>query len=149
MMVLIAAVFAATTTSAAAPKVKIGGEIGAKFPTEDYQRLVEAQERGDTQAVEAASRQLENRIKGCAGDISSKYVNPPKTTDFGVLFLPTEGLFAEVVRRPGLIEMIHTRTGWSSPGRRPSGPSSTACGWASARWRSNNVPARCGACSRR
>ncbi len=83
--------------------------IDAKFPTEDYQRLIEAQERGDAEGVDAAARQLENRIKACAGDISTKYVNPPKTTEFGVLFLPTEGLFAEVVRRPGLIETIqHT-----------------------------------------
>ena len=53
-----------------------------------------------------AGKQLENRIKGCAGDICDKYLNPPKTTDFGILFLPTEGLFAEVVRRPGLSELL-------------------------------------------
>ena len=80
--------------------------IDAKFPTEDYQRLVEAQEKGDAEAAEAASKQLEVRIKGCAVDICSKYLTPPKTTDFGILFLPTEGLFAEVVRRPGLAEAI-------------------------------------------
>ncbi|MHB8954864.1 MAG: DNA recombination protein RmuC [Pirellulaceae bacterium] len=83
--------------------------IDAKFPTEDYQRLVEAQEQGDSEAMEAASKQLENRIKGCAGDICGKYVNPPKTTDFGVLFLPTEGLFAEVIRRPGLVDMVQRK----------------------------------------
>ena len=80
--------------------------IDAKFPTEDYQRLVEAQEQGDVAAMETASKQLEARIKGCANDICSKYLSPPKTTDFGILFLPTEGLFAEVVRRPGLAEAI-------------------------------------------
>lgn len=80
--------------------------IDAKFPMEDYQRLVEAQEQGDTEAVEAASKQLEARIKGCAADICGKYLNPPKTTDFGILFLPTEGLFAEVIRRPGLADVL-------------------------------------------
>jgi DNA recombination protein RmuC len=80
--------------------------IDAKFPVEDYQRLVEAQEAGDAEAMETASKQLEVRIKGCANDICSKYLSPPKTTDFGILFLPTEGLFAEVVRRPGLAEAI-------------------------------------------
>ena len=80
--------------------------IDAKFPVEDYQRLMEAQEQGDADAMEAASKQLEVRIKGCAEDICTKYLSPPKTTDFGILFLPTEGLFAEVVRRPGLAEAI-------------------------------------------
>ena len=80
--------------------------IDAKFPVEDYQRLVDAQEQGDAAAMETASKQLEVRIKGCALDICSKYLSPPKTTDFGILFLPTEGLFAEVVRRPGLAEAI-------------------------------------------
>jgi DNA recombination protein RmuC len=80
--------------------------IDAKFPIEDYQRLQDAQEKGDAELAEAAGKQLEIRIKGCAGDICDKYLNPPKTTDFGILFLPTEGLFAEVVRRPGLAELI-------------------------------------------
>jgi len=80
--------------------------IDAKFPVEDYQRLVEAQERSETEGAENAARQLENRIKQCAGDICKKYLSPPKTTDFGILFLPTEGLFAEVVRRPGLGESV-------------------------------------------
>ncbi|WP_428941020.1 DNA recombination protein RmuC [Fontivita pretiosa] len=80
--------------------------IDAKFPMEDYQRLVDAQERGDTEAIEQAGRQLEERIKSCAWDICEKYLNPPKTTDFGILFLPTEGLFAEVVRRLGLVEYV-------------------------------------------
>ena len=80
--------------------------IDAKFPIEDYQRLVEAQEQGDAEAAEAAGKHLENRIKACAEDICEKYLNPPKTTDFGILFLPTEGLFAEVMRRTGLSEMM-------------------------------------------
>ena len=80
--------------------------IDAKFPVEDYQRLVEAQERADVEGVEAAGKQLENRVKACAWDICGKYLNPPKTTDFGILFLPTEGLFAEVIRRTGLTDAI-------------------------------------------
>jgi DNA recombination protein RmuC len=80
--------------------------IDAKFPVEDYQRLIESQERADVEGVEAAGKQLENRVKACAWDICRKYLNPPKTTDFGILFLPIEGLFAEVIRRTGLIETI-------------------------------------------
>ncbi len=80
--------------------------IDAKFPMEDYHRLMEAQERVDVSAVEAAGKQLENRVKACACEISAKYLNPPKTTDFGVLFLPVEGLYAEVIRRTGLTEVI-------------------------------------------
>ncbi|ABK97652.1 DNA recombination protein RmuC [Pelobacter propionicus] len=80
--------------------------IDAKFPVEDYQRLVEAQERGDLDGVEAAGKLLEMRVKACAGDICSKYLNPPRTTDFAILFLPVEGLFAEVIRRTGLTEFI-------------------------------------------
>jgi len=80
--------------------------IDAKFPIEDYQRLTDAQERGDIQASEAAGKQLDIRIKQCASTICSKYLNPPKTTDFAVLFLPTEGLFAEVIRRDGLAQFV-------------------------------------------
>jgi DNA recombination protein RmuC len=80
--------------------------IDAKFPIEDYQRLLEAQERGDVEALEIAGKQLETRVKACAKDIRDKYVSPPHTTDFGILFLPIEGLFAEVIRRPGLSESI-------------------------------------------
>ncbi len=80
--------------------------IDAKFPTEDYQRLVEAAEKGDGPGVEAAGKALEQRIRGCARDIRDKYVHPPQTTDFGLLFLPTEGLYAEVVRRPGFTEAL-------------------------------------------
>ncbi|HOC17103.1 MAG TPA: DNA recombination protein RmuC [Vicinamibacterales bacterium] len=80
--------------------------IDAKFPQEDYQRLIDAAERGDAEAVEGAARQLENRVKVCAREIHDKYLDPPNTTDFGILFLPTEGLYAEVLRRPGLAEIL-------------------------------------------
>ena len=80
--------------------------IDAKFPVEDYQRLIEAQEKADAEGAEVAGKQLENRVKACAGEICEKYLNPPKTTDFGILFLPIEGLFAEVIRRTGLTEVI-------------------------------------------
>jgi DNA recombination protein RmuC len=77
--------------------------IDAKFPKEDYERLVDASERGDPAAVEAASRDLETRVKAMAKDIRDKYLDPPHTTDFGILYLSTEGLYAEVLRRPGLV----------------------------------------------
>lgn len=80
--------------------------IDAKFPQEEYQRLVDAQERGDSQAADAASAALEGSVKNEARKISTKYLNPPFTTDFAILFLPTEGLFAEVLRRPGLCDAI-------------------------------------------
>jgi len=80
--------------------------IDAKFPIEDYQRLVEAQDIADIEGVAIAGKQLEKRVKECAGDICGKYINPPKTTDFGILFLPIEGLFAEVIRRTGLTDTI-------------------------------------------
>ena len=80
--------------------------IDSKFPTEDYVRLVDAVERGDTAASEEASRALESRIKSCARDIQGKYINPPHTTDFAILFVPTEGLYAELSRRIALIEQL-------------------------------------------
>ncbi len=80
--------------------------IDAKFPLEDYQRLAEAQEQGDTGKVEEMSKQIEIRIKGMAKDIRDKYLDPPNTTDFGIMFLPTEGLYAEVLRRTGLVEVL-------------------------------------------
>ncbi len=80
--------------------------IDAKFPVEDYQRLIDAQELGDLAGVEMAGKQLEGRVKASAWDICRKYLNPPKTTDFAILFLPIEGLFAEVIRRTGLTESI-------------------------------------------
>ncbi|MFZ3208933.1 MAG: DNA recombination protein RmuC [Geobacteraceae bacterium] len=80
--------------------------IDAKFPQEDYLRLVEAQELGALPQVEEASRQLERAIKEMARNIRDKYLAPPHTTDFGIMFLPTEGLYAEVLRRTGLFEQL-------------------------------------------
>jgi len=80
--------------------------IDAKFPKEDYERLMEAAERADAAGVEDAAKQLEARIKLDAKNIRDKYLDPPNTTDFGILFLPTEGLYAEVLRRPGLMEIM-------------------------------------------
>ena len=80
--------------------------VDAKYPTEDYDRLVEATERGDPEAAEAALRGIEARVRGAAKDICSKYIAPPYSTDFAVMFLPTEGLFAEVIRRPGLVDWL-------------------------------------------
>ncbi len=78
--------------------------IDAKFPREDYERLLIAQERADAPAAEQAARQLEQRLRAEAKSIRGKYVSPPATTDFALLFLPIEGLYAEVVRRPGLVD---------------------------------------------
>jgi DNA recombination protein RmuC len=80
--------------------------IDAKFPTEDYQRLLAAQEKGDAQAVEVAAKSLETQLKKSAKDICAKYINPPRTTDFALMFLPTEGLYAETIRRTGLMEQV-------------------------------------------
>jgi len=80
--------------------------IDAKFPQEDYQRLVEAQEQANAELAEEAGRQLENRIKLEARTIKEKYIDPPHTTDFAILFLPVEGLYAEVVRKAGLCELL-------------------------------------------
>ncbi|KRE96585.1 recombinase RmuC [Frateuria sp. Soil773] len=78
--------------------------IDAKFPVEDYQRLLDAQDGADAEAAAVAGRALEARVREEARRIAGKYVAPPHTTDFAVLFLPTEGLYAEVIRRPGLFE---------------------------------------------
>src|SRR6201982_2377561 len=80
--------------------------IDAKFPMEHYQRLTAAQESGDSTAVEAAMKILETQLKRCAKDICEKYINPPKTTDFALLFLPSEGLYAEAIRRVGLVQNV-------------------------------------------
>ena len=80
--------------------------IDAKFPNEDYERLLDAQGRADAAAAELAARALEARIKLEARSIAEKYLEPPHTTDFAVMFLPTEGLYAEVLRRPGLMELL-------------------------------------------
>ncbi len=80
--------------------------VDAKFPVEDYQRLLDAADLGDPAAVEAATKSLEATLKLCARTISTKYLQPPATTDFGLLFLPTEGLYAEALRRPALAETL-------------------------------------------
>ena len=80
--------------------------IDAKFPNEDYERLLDAQGRADAAAAELAARALEARVKLEAKSIADKYLEPPHTTDFAVMFLPTEGLYAEVLRRPGLMELL-------------------------------------------
>ena len=80
--------------------------LDAKFPQEDYLRLVEAQDAGDTMAAADASKQLDRAVREMAKNIRDKYLDPPHTTDFGVMFLPTEGLYAEVLRRPGLFEAL-------------------------------------------
>jgi len=80
--------------------------IDAKFPMEHYERLTAAQERGDSTAVDAAMKTLETQLKRCAKDICEKYINPPRTTDFALLFLPSEGLYAEAIRRVGLVQNV-------------------------------------------
>ncbi|MEO7129553.1 MAG: DNA recombination protein RmuC [Rhodoferax sp.] len=80
--------------------------IDAKFPNEDYERLLDAQQRADVQGAEAAGKALELRIRLEAKSIAEKYVEPPYTTDFAILFLPSEGLYAEVLRRPGLMDLL-------------------------------------------
>ncbi|CAG9163763.1 DNA recombination protein RmuC [Cupriavidus pampae] len=80
--------------------------VDAKFPKEQYERLVDAQERGDVDGVTVAGRELEVALRGEAQKIAEKYLSPPATTDFAILFLPTEGLYAEVLRRPGLTDLL-------------------------------------------
>ena len=80
--------------------------IDAKFPTEDYQRLLAAQDKGDVDLIEGAMKGLETQLRKNAKDICGKYINPPRTTDFALMFLPTEGLYAEAVRRVGLVEQV-------------------------------------------
>jgi DNA recombination protein RmuC len=80
--------------------------VDAKFPMEHYDRLAAAQEKADPAAVESAIKALESQLKRCAKDICEKYINPPKTTDFALLFLPSEGLYAEAIRRVGLVQNV-------------------------------------------
>jgi DNA recombination protein RmuC len=82
--------------------------IDAKFPLEDYQRLVMAEEKGNIIEAEAATKAMINRIRLEAKSIKEKYINPPKTTDFAVLYVPTEGLYAEILRTPGLFEQLQS-----------------------------------------
>lgn len=90
----------------AAPETPVRLPIDAKFPREDYERLLDAQERADAPAAEAAGKAIENRLRLEARTIREKYIAPPHTTDFGILFVPTEGLYAEALRRPGLVESL-------------------------------------------
>src|SRR5436190_1027885 len=80
--------------------------IDAKFPMENYQRLTTAQETGDPVVTDCAMKDLENQLRKSAKDICTKYINPPRTTDFALMFLPTEGLYAEAIRRIGLVEQV-------------------------------------------
>ncbi len=80
--------------------------VDAKFPIEDYQRLLDAQEKADKEEIEKAQKDLQYRIKMQAKDIHDKYIDPPNTTDFALMFLPIEGLYAEVLRIPGLFDFV-------------------------------------------
>ena len=80
--------------------------IDCKFPRDDYERLLQAQEDADRPGMETAGRAIDNRLRAEARTIREKYVSPPHTTDFGIMFLPTEGLYAEALRRPGLVESL-------------------------------------------
>jgi DNA recombination protein RmuC len=80
--------------------------IDAKFPREDYERLLDAQERADKAAVDVSARAIEQRLRAEARSIREKYISAPYTTDYGILFVPTEGLYAEALRRPGLVEAL-------------------------------------------
>ncbi len=83
--------------------------IDSKFPSEDYDALLSAYDAGDKAAIDAAKVVFANKIKSFAKDISTKYINPPKTTDFAILFLPFESLYAEVVQTPGLFEELQQK----------------------------------------
>ncbi|MDE2428172.1 MAG: DNA recombination protein RmuC [Burkholderiales bacterium] len=87
-------------------KAPVWMPIDAKFPKEQYERLLDAAERADAEGVATAGRELERAIRGEAKTIAEKYLSPPLTTDFAILFLPTEGLYAEVMRRPGLADEL-------------------------------------------
>ncbi len=80
--------------------------IDSKFPQEDYQRLINASENADSEAVEKSTAALVRSIQNSAKDIADKYVDPPHTTDFAIMFLPTEGLYSEVLRQPGMVEKL-------------------------------------------
>jgi DNA recombination protein RmuC len=80
--------------------------IDSKFPVEEYERLLDAYEGTGDEPAEVIAKRLETRLKSFARDIRDKYINPPTTTDFAIMFVPTEGLYAEVLRRPGLIDAL-------------------------------------------
>jgi DNA recombination protein RmuC len=83
--------------------------IDSKFPQEDYQRLVDAAEIADSDAVEQSTTALIRSIQNSAKDIADKYIEPPQTTDFAIMFLPTEGLYSEVLRQPGMVENLQQK----------------------------------------
>ena len=80
--------------------------IDAKFPIDDFERLIAAAEIGDQAGVEQAAQRLESRFRACAKDIYTKYIAPPRTTEYGVMYVPSEGLYAEIVKRPGVLSAI-------------------------------------------
>lgn len=80
--------------------------VDAKFPLEDYQRLLDATDKADAMLIETTSKDIERRIKDEAKKIAAKYIDPPNTTDFAILFIPIEGLYAEILRRPGLFDNV-------------------------------------------
>lgn len=98
--------FAVRLPGAGVTELPVWLPIDSKFPQEDYERLLAAQESGDPAAVEVAGKDIERAVLAQAKLIASKYVHPPHTTDFGVMYLPTEGLFAEVMRRPGFVTKL-------------------------------------------
>ena len=83
--------------------------IDSKFPIEDYQRLLNAYDNADSDEIAACGKALETAVKRFAGDIHDKYINPPTTTDFALMFVPSEGLYAEILRRPGLFEFLQQK----------------------------------------
>ena len=83
--------------------------IDSKFPIEDYDRLLDAFDKGDKEVIESAQKVLLKKIESFAKSISEKYIDPPHTTDFGIMFLPVESLYAEVLRHPGLFEILQTK----------------------------------------
>jgi DNA recombination protein RmuC len=83
--------------------------IDAKFPLEDYQALLQAQDEGDVELIQSLGKSLETRVKGFAQDVCKKYVNPPHTTDFAIIFFPLEGLYSELLRRPGLCDLLQQK----------------------------------------
>ena len=103
--------------------------IDAKFPQEDFQRLLEAREQADTAAADIALKQLERRLKSEARDIQNKYLCPPQTTDFAIMYLPIEGLFAEAVNLPGLLDELQRTYRVCVAGRLPWLRCSTVCKW--------------------
>jgi DNA recombination protein RmuC len=120
--------------------------VDSKFPQEDYLRLVEASQAGDAAAAEASRKALLRRLQTEARKISDKYIAPPYTTDFAILFLPVEGLYAEALQTPDLLESLQRdlHVVLSGPGTFP--PCSPPCRWASGPWRWSSVPRRSGSC---